>query len=166
MPSLYVIVYMLLTINTSQHSGIQGTVTRLAGNRMPAPNRPTPAPVGVRATVCIYELTSDSQTVHAPAPDAGAAPNSAPTSKAAATPNSPAYFRAISTRLIRQLDTDDKGYFQVEVPPGTYSVFTKHGDLFYASRRDEKNHIAPVEVLPGKVTRVQCSVESDHKVVY
>ncbi|MBS1660391.1 MAG: hypothetical protein JST68_05005 [Bacteroidetes bacterium] len=138
----YVIVSILLIIN--QNSGIEGTVVRLAGNHMPAPNRPRSAPAGVQATVYIYELTSDSQTVHA----------------------APAYYRAINTRLIRQVETDDKGNFQVKVPPGTYSVFTKHGDLFYASRRDEKNHIAPVEVLPGKMTRVQCSVESDHKVVY
>jgi hypothetical protein len=68
--------------------------------------------------------------------------------------------------LIRQANTDDKGNFSILLPPGTYSVFTKKGDLFYATRRDEKNNIAPVKVLPRKMTRVDCKVESDHKVVY
>ena len=129
-----------------QQSGISGTVYRSSGNHMPAPNRRASPPAGIRATVCIFELTSGSQT----------------------TPlqNDPRYYQAVHTRLIRQVETDPKGFFQVQVPPGTYSVFTKKGDLFYASRRDEKNNIAPVEVLPGKITRVQCSVESNHKAVY
>src|SRR5260221_4879935 len=137
-----------------QSSGIPGTVYRLAGNHMPAPNRPShPSadtgahpPAGVKATVCIFQLTSDTQVIR--------------------QGQSSPYYRAVLTRLIRQIETDDKGHFEVLLPPGTYSVFTKKDDLFYASRRDEKNHIAPVEVLPGKMTRVECSVESDHKVVY
>jgi len=132
-------------IDTPQ-SGITGTVYRLSGNHMPAPNRPASPPAGVRATVCVYELTSDTQVTH--------------------LKGSPSYYQAVHTRLICQVETDPKGFFQVMIPPGTYSVFTKKGNLFYASRRDEKNNIAPVEVLPGKMTQVQCSVESDHKAVF
>ena len=136
--------------DTTQPSGITGTVYSLSGNQMPAPNRkkfpnPEPSPGhGVQATVCIFRLTSESQVVHA----------------------DPTHYRTILTPLIRQIQTDEKGHFQVFLPPGTYSVFTKKGELFYASQRDEKNHIAPVEVLPGKMTQVSCSVESDHKAVY
>jgi len=160
--------------DTSQRSGITGTVYARSGNQMPAPNRkpapdsnrkpapdsnrkPSPKPGpnrnpgpklppgrGVRATVCIFRLTSDSQVVH----------------------TDPTHYRTILTPLVRQIETDENGHFQVFLPPGTYSVFTKKGELFYASRRDEKNHIAPVEVLPGKMTQVSCSVESDHKAVY
>ena len=165
----------------AQVSGISGTVYRLSGNHMPAPNRrphlsgdsartsgartgadsstagartggdssTAGARAGVKATVCIFPLTSDSQVVR-PAGVGGSSP----------------YYQAVLTHLIRQVDTDDKGYFQVVLPPGTYSVFTKKGDLFYATQRDEMNNIAPVKVLPGKITRIQCSVESDHKVVY
>jgi hypothetical protein len=134
-----------------QRSGIRGTVYSIGGNHMPAPNRrridsgaTKYPPHGVKATVCIYSLTSDSQVVHA----------------------DPTHYRAVLTPLISCIETDEKGQFQVFLPPGTYSVFTKKGELFYASRRDEKNHIAPVEVLPGKMTWVSCSVESDHKAVY
>jgi hypothetical protein len=138
---------MLMGVPPLQTSGITGVVYNISGNHMPAPNQrpPTTPPPGVKATICIFELTSDSQTTRL-----GSSP----------------YYQAIHTHLVRQLDTDDKGFFEVALPPGTYSVFTKKGDLFYASRRDEKNHIAPVEVLSGKMTRVQCSVESDHKAIY
>jgi len=126
--------------------GIEGTVFSKGGNLMPAPNRkPSPQKNGVRATIYIYELTNISQVDRV-----GQAP----------------YYQAIHTRLIQQADTDDKGHFKVLLPAGRYSIFTKKGDLFYASQRDEKNNIAPVEVLPGKMTKVDCSVESDHKAVY
>ncbi len=159
-----------------QASGISGTVYRLSGNHMPAPNRRThptvdsgrtsgagapssgnvAARTGVKATVCIFELTSDNQVVRKGSDGASGSGSG----------GSSPYYQAVLTHLIRQVDTDDKGYFQVALPPGTYSVFTKKGDLFYATQRDEKNNIAPVKVLPGKITRIQCSVESDHKVVY
>lgn len=145
-----------------QQSGIEGRVCMVSGNRMPSPGRPsrsspaadsTPAAKalppangpGVKATICIFDLTNDSQVVRQ-----GTSP----------------WCQEVHTRLIRQENTDDKGNFSILLPPGTYSVFTKKGELFYASRRDEKNNIAPVEVLPGKMTRVDCRVESDHKVVY
>ncbi|HEY4285735.1 MAG TPA: hypothetical protein VGN00_01435 [Puia sp.] len=164
-----------------QISGISGTVYRLSGNHMPAPNRhahPTfdsgrvsgadsfvrgsfGARPGVKATVCIFELTSINQVV-----PSGGNSGSAGRGRPAGSGGSSPYYQAVLTHLIRQVDTDDKGYFQVALPPGTYSVFTKKGDLFYATQRDEKNNIAPVKVLPGKITRIQCSVESDHSVVY
>jgi hypothetical protein len=161
---------------TLQQSGITGRVYLLEGNQMPSPRRrwriadssfadksadshsvdkgspdslsralPQAKGVGVAATVCVFALTNDSQVIRQ-----GTGP----------------YCQTINSRLIRQVKTDDNGNFSILLPPGTYSVFTKKGDLFYATRRDEKNNIAPVEVLPGKMTRVDCRVESDHKVVY
>ena len=128
-----------------QDQGLEGIVRRPSGNHMPAPGHHAGPPAGVKATVCIFSLTNDSQTTRA---------------------TRPGWYSAIQTRLIRQIGTDDSGRFRISLPPGTYSVFTKKGNLFYATRRDEKNNIAPVEVLPGKMTRVECRVESDHAAVY
>jgi hypothetical protein len=136
----------------AQTSGIEGKVYLLSGNRMPSPPR-RPGDTagrsserhGVKGTVCVFELTNDSQITRQ-----GTSP----------------WCEAIHSRLIKQVDTDDKGNFSIPLPPGTYSVFTKRGNLFYASRRDEQNNIAPVKVLPGKITRADCSVESDQKVAY
>lgn len=136
----------------AQTTGIEGKVYLLAGNRMPSPPRRPGDTIrssgegpGVKGTVCVFELTNDSQVVRN---------------------GTSAYCKTVHTRLIRQADTDEKGNFHIPLPPGTYSVFTKKGNLFYATRRDEQNNIAPVKVLPGKTTRVDCSVESDQKVVY
>ncbi|HEY4060438.1 MAG TPA: hypothetical protein VGM30_00980 [Puia sp.] len=129
----------------SLRQGIEGTVYRVGGNHMPDPHHRSGPPVAVRSTVYIFELTNISQVLRQ-----GSSP----------------YYTAVRTRLIKPVDTDDKGHFQVWLPPGDYSLFTKKGDLFYGSRRDEKNNIAPVEVLPGKVTPVECRVESDHSNVY
>lgn len=129
----------------AQVQGIEGVARRPSGNRMPSPRVHSAPPAGVKTTICVFTLTNSSQAEKAD--DAGR-------------------FSAVRTCLIRQIDTDDSGRFRIELPPGTYSVFTKKGKVFYATRRDEKNNIAPVEVLPGKMTRVECSVESDHAVTY
>ena len=128
-----------------QQQGIEGVARRIAGNHMPSPRYHPGVPAGVRCTICIFRLTRQDQAT--PAGGTG-------------------LFSAVQTPLVRQVDTDDSGRFRILLPPGTYSVFTKKGALFYATRRDEKNNIAPVEVLPGKMTRVDCSVESDHTAVY
>jgi hypothetical protein len=132
--------------SAAQDQGIEGTVFGVGGNLMPAPNRKRSIPKdGIPTTLYIYELTNISQVDR--------------------TGQSP-YYRAIHTRLIKQADTDEKGHFRVPLPAGHYSVFTKKNDLFYASRRDEKNNLSPVEVLPGKMTKIDCSVESDIRPVY
>lgn len=132
-------------VASRQQQGIEGVARRIIGNRMPSPKYHPGPPAGTRAIICIFALTNQNQVTNA-----GAA----------------GLYSAVHTTLVRQVDTDDSGHFRILLPPGTYSVFTKKGHLFYATRRDEKNNIAPVEVLPGKITRVDCSVESDHTAVY
>ena len=131
----------------SDSTGIEGVTYSATGNRMPSPDsKPgNRAMVGIRSTVYVFELTNIRQVV-----GLGQSP----------------CFTAVNTRLVRKADTDERGYFHLLLPPGRYSVFTKKGDLLCAGRRDDKNNIAPVDVLPGKMTRVDCRVESDHAAVY
>src|SRR5580658_7059089 len=123
------IIYAYLAFPLLQNQGIEGTARRSSGNRMPAPHYDHGLPAGVHATICVFALTNISQVTKT-----GVA----------------GLFLAIQTPLVRQAETDDSGRFRIPLSPGTYSVFTKKGRLFYATRRDEKNNIAPVEVEPGK----------------
>lgn len=135
----------ILLFIPQEETGIEGSVYLIGGNRMPAPGVKRGPLQGIRSTVYIYGLTNISQVT-----------------RAAQSP----YYSSIRTDLVRVANTDDTGYFKVLLPPGHYSVFTKKGNLFYASRMDDRNNIAPVEVLPGKLTKVECRVESVHKAVY
>lgn len=128
--------------------GIEGIVYPVSGNRMPSPDRKPAKPAsprGIKSTVYVFERTNISQVTQQ---------------------GQSSYYMVINTKLIKQADTDDTGYFKITLPPGLYSVFTRKGDLFYASRRDEKNNIAPVEVVTGKFARVDCKIEGDRKAVY
>jgi hypothetical protein len=131
----------------SDSTGIEGIAYTVSGNRMPSPDLPpVPRPLrGVRATICVFELTHSSQVV--------------PSGQSAC-------YTSVNTKPVRQADTDDKGHFAILLAPGRYSVFTKKGGLFCAGRRDDKNNIAPVDVVAGKMTTVECRVETDHKAIY
>jgi len=154
--------------------GIEGRVTLAAGNLMPSPGaRRVPSdggggqsrsgrPVGGDSagarypglsagrgyadSLFIYELTNINQVVR----------------QSAGAP----YYLAIHSLLVRSAATDSAGRFRIGLPPGQYSIFTKKGNLFYASRMDEKNNIAPVVVMPGRMTILELRVASDHKPVY
>jgi hypothetical protein len=154
----FIVTGYLIAALAPQRQGIEGTARRISGNQMPSPkyrpeqghpsDRRRPSDLGGRptaSTICVFRLTNQSQVTGA---------------------GKTGLYRSVQTLLVQQTDTDDSGRFRILLPPGTYSVFTKKGSLFYATRRDEKNNIAPVEVLPGKMTRVDCSVESDHAAVY
>jgi hypothetical protein len=141
----FIVTGYLIFALAPQQQGIEGIARRISGNQMPSPRQKRGLPPGVHSTICVFRLTNQSQVTGA---------------------EKTGLYCSVQTPLVRQADTDDSGRFRILLPPGTYSVFTKKGSLFYATRRDEKNNIAPVEVLPGKMTRVDCSVESDHAAVY
>ena len=129
----------------SQTQGLEGNVYVIAGNQMPSPDRKPAAPKGVRAIVCIYELTNTDQ---------------------ATRPGQQPYYSAIGTKKIGQVETDAAGHFSLSLPPGRYSVFVKKGKKFYAYGSDIHNNIAPAEVTAGRMTKVECRVEGDRPAVY
>jgi hypothetical protein len=151
----FIVTGCLLYAFVPQQQGIEGTARRISGNQMPSPRRggrppsdpgrPPGLGAGTATTICVFRLTGQSQVTGA---------------------GKTGLYRSVQTLLVQQADTDDSGRFRILLPPGRYSVFTKKGSLFYATRRDEKNNIAPVEVLPGKMTRVDCPVASDHAALY
>ena len=119
--------------------GIDGYILEEKGNRMPSPDRPLSAPKGLKTQVFFYPVTDITQLTQL---------------------TTPGLYQVISTPPQATTTTDSTGYFSVSLPPGTYSIFVKYGEGFYANWFNEKNQVSPVEVLAHKVTTVKLIVSA------
>ena len=117
--------------NLVPKQGIIGYVLKISGNRMPTVGVRPSVPKGIMATVCVFQKTNISQT-----------------ERLGSTPN----YSAIHTQLIATAQTDSAGKFMVFLPIGTYSVFIKKQNGYYANRFDENNNINVVVVDKNKLT--------------
>lgn len=113
-----------------RRQGIRGHVYLVQGNQMPSPDRPPSTPAGMKTTLYVYELTNTSQ----------------------ATLQEGSFYKTISTKLVKEVQTDEDGSFKVKLKPGWYSLFVRKGDQFYSNIFDDKNNIHPVEVKRGEWT--------------
>jgi hypothetical protein len=120
--------------------GITGNVYKVSGNQMPMKDANTAAPPGIATTIYIYELTNISQVQRV---------------------GVSAFYTGIHTKLVSTVASDSTGAFTIGLAPGTYSLFTKYGDRFYANIYDGNNNIAPVLVEKGKLTKVKINMDAD-----
>ena len=124
-----------------RRQGIKGHVYLVRGNQMPSPDAPSSKPGGMKTSLYVYELTNTSQVSQAGA-----------------------FYRSVSTKLVREIMTDENGYFKANLKPGMYSLFVKKGDLFYSNIFDDKNNIHPVKVKKGEWTEED--FKADYDAVY
>jgi hypothetical protein len=144
------VAFIILTICSSflygffcRKEGIEGYVYEVKGNQMPSPDIKRSPPKGIKTTVYVYELTGPDQvTKHERA----------------------GFYSAIHSKLVKKVETNEKGYFKVKLSPGKYSLFTRVDSLFYANLFDQDNRIFPVEVLRKKRTEVV--IKQDFKAAY
>ncbi len=120
--------------------GISGLITELKGDQMPKVGLPPAIPKPVSTTLYVYEPTHISQV------------------KALET-GSP-LFTAINRKLVASVLSDSLGRYSVPLSPGTYSVFVKKGDYFFANIFDTQNNIQLVTVDSGKVTPMNILINS------
>ncbi len=104
--------------------GVFGKVTWIQGNMMPSPDLPAS---GLRKpsqrTIKIYEYTNLNQ-VNGEAP----------------------LFTNVKTKLIKILKSDENGYYQANLLPGKYSIFTvEKGDKLFANTFDGEGLISAFE---------------------
>lgn len=120
-------------------TGVSGYVRQSAGNQMPDPNEPVSTPQALQAMVYVYELTPVSRTERI---------------------GTSSVFQKIHTRLIDSVSSDKKGYYQLDLPAGTYSLFIKRDNVFFANSFDDKNNVNPFTVEGGKVTKLDIVVNN------
>lgn len=119
--------------------GITGRVTEASGNQMPMKGAPPANYKGILTTVCVYEPTNTRQVTQQ-----GTAP----------------LYTGISTKRVASATTDSLGNFTIDLPAGTYSVFVKLGEQYFANLFDTHNNISLVTVENGKLTKMDIVVNA------
>ncbi len=112
-------------------NGIWGTVALMEGNCMPVapPTSSTCKTCPVKRTIKIYDYTLQSQT----------------------TPQiSNGLYDSFSTQLIKEVDADDNGFFQVDIPPGHYTIVAVENGKLYAFGFDGQGGLSPVTFTGGR----------------
>ena len=115
-------------------AGVWGTVSQMSGNCMPivGPGS-TCRHCAVQRTVRFYEYTLRSQ--------------------ATAAPNTSGFYSSFNTQLVREVPADPLGFYQANLPPGTYTMVIVENGLLYANGIDASNGINPVTVTSGLTQR-------------
>lgn len=67
------------------------------------------------------------------------------------------FYTAIHTELVATVESDEYGFFQVELEPGDYSLFVEEDGMYYANLFEEKG-IYPVHIESGKVSEVRFDI--------
>ena len=119
-----------VTIN----EGMWGNVWFYKGDFMPG--CPTGDITSVARKIYVYETTSTDQ-----AKPKGTGP----------------FYTDIETELITTTTSSDSGFFELQLAPGTYSLFVKEDDAFYANGIKD-GMINPVTVTSDSVTKVQLDI--------
>lgn len=97
---------------------------------MPGPGRVPSVPQPLKCKIVIYNLTNLDEVK-----------------------NNGAYFTGIKTVCVAKASSNAKGYFEVALPAGQYSVFVVEKEGLYANSFDGKGSINAVEVLPDSQVR-------------
>ena len=112
--------------------GIVGSVNMITGDQMPSPDVKREQPKGVKTKIYIYEITTTSQVEN--------------TKEAS-------FYSFIRTKLVKIVESDEKGYFKTSLAAGAYSLFSKKDGLFYANLF-EGNNINPVIVPANEFAHI------------
>lgn len=63
------------------------------------------------------------------------------------------------SKIVQSVKSDKHGAFSVNLKPGNYSVFVKKDNCFYANYFDGKNGIQPIEIIEGKVSKLNIMID-------
>ncbi|MDA3861452.1 MAG: hypothetical protein PF445_09520 [Melioribacteraceae bacterium] len=74
------------------------------------------------------------------------------------------FYKTINSQLIAVVQSNENGFFQIQLDPGKYSFFILEDSLFYGSRSDGEGFIMAEDVL--KDSTVQVSLDITYMAVY
>jgi hypothetical protein len=60
-----------------------------------------------------------------------------------------AFFDSFTTTLVTQVDTDENGFFQADIPAGHYTIVVVENGKLYANTRDGQGGISPFILTTG-----------------
>lgn len=63
------------------------------------------------------------------------------------------FFKRTATRMVATTRSDKRGYYEVSLPAGEYSVFVDVDGRLYANHFDDEGFAEPVEVRQAEVAR-------------
>ncbi len=121
--------------------GLVGVVQFWEGNFMPmvGPGCSDARILPVSRAVHVYELTHRSQAT--PDADRGSA-----------------FSIEFATRRVATVQSDQRGFFQVALEPGRYTLAVVEEGRLYANRWDSEGNVFPVEVKAGSVSLVPINI--------
>jgi hypothetical protein len=67
-------------------------------------------------------------------------------------------YREVQTPLVDTVQSDRFGFFEADVPPGTYSVFAVEDTLLLTNGVDDDGNVHPVVVRDGQVTSTRLDI--------
>ena len=109
-------------------TGIFGTISSLEGDCMPGSDG-TCTNCPAKRTVQIYQY--------------------ALLNNATRSGTSNDFFYSFNTSLVAQAGTDDNGFFQINIPPGHYSVAVVENGKLYANQLDGQGGLNPITLVTG-----------------
>ncbi len=122
--------------------GIKGTTVWVSGNRMPGPVTKLPPPDPVKRWVLITEVLDMAQM---PSQEDGLYPS-------------------LPVDPVDSVESSENGKFRITLPEGTYSVFTREDNGYFANKFDEKSRVNPVVVTENTMTEIV--IEINYSAVY
>ena len=129
--------------NMSIKQGVYGNVYWVEGNMMPSPDAPK-ANNGrpIERQINIYKVTTFKDVE-------GQAP----------------LFTKVSTELVKTVKSNSKGFYQCELSPGKYSIFTvEEKGSYFANSFNGEGEINTVEIVAGQKVKLDISI--NYKAAY
>ena len=118
--------------------GVWGNVWFWQGNFMPGPGPPSGTITAVERDVLMYEPTKISSCERSPEDGS---------------------IIDIDSKLVATTRSNATGFYQLSLPPGSYSVFVKEGSAYMVLIGSSDDFLSQVTVTQGHVTKAQLDIK-------